>query len=235
MPSSHALLPCVVGGEGPKSREPPTDTVVARTYSYEDEAQCDHRMATFIKSIEAARAGDGRGFAAIKMTALGPPRLLERASAALLAIRGLFRELDTNGDGWLNPGEFHDQYAKLFTDDARERMDKVGPGTMQTLGLMHPLWLPYSHQLSAAAAAAATAQVFAYLDTDNDGKVDYLTFASRVSVRDGAAIAARCRQPGPFSRAVLTGEELHLLDSMLGRVHTLAAAAADAGGTPVRM
>jgi hypothetical protein len=29
---------------GPASRQPPTDTVVARTYSYENEAACDRRL-----------------------------------------------------------------------------------------------------------------------------------------------------------------------------------------------
>lgn len=40
----------------------------------------------------------GQGFAAIKVTALGNPQLLERMSAALVEIRSLFREADTDGE-----------------------------------------------------------------------------------------------------------------------------------------
>lgn len=40
----------------------------------------------------------GQGFAAIKVTALGNPQLLERMSAALVEIRSLFREADADGE-----------------------------------------------------------------------------------------------------------------------------------------
>jgi proline dehydrogenase len=183
------------GEEGPQSRQPAVASAVARTYSYEDEAACDRRMAHFLTSIDAAASQGGQGFAAIKVSALGLPSLLERASAALTAIRGLFSQLDANGDGWLEAAEFRAEYSRLFKDDGADRMD----------------------------------QVFAHLDTNRDGRVDYLSFAERVSVYDGAAIAARCRQEGPFSRAALSPAELRLLDATLRRVHALAAAAAGRG------
>lgn len=46
---------------------------------------------------------------------------------------------------------------------------------------------------------------------------------------DGAEIASRCKDDGPFARAALTVEELKLLDNMQGRVNTLAEAATKAG------
>jgi hypothetical protein len=37
--------------------------VIARTYEYESERQCDSRMSVFLKSIEAAHSAEGQGFA----------------------------------------------------------------------------------------------------------------------------------------------------------------------------
>lgn len=106
--------------DGPHSREDVTATVVARTYRYEDEAACDQRMDHFLRSIEAAKTSDRQGFAAIKVTALGMPRLLERVSSALLAVRDLFKQLDENGDGCLEPEEFKRVYKRLFNGDDAE-------------------------------------------------------------------------------------------------------------------
>lgn len=111
--------------DGPKSRAGPTSTVIARTYSYEDELVCDRRMDQFLKSIDAAKSADGQGFAAIKVTALGMPPLLERVSTALLAVQDLFRQLDENGDGCLTPDEFSRAYSRLFTDSSEERMKQI--------------------------------------------------------------------------------------------------------------
>ena len=178
--------------QGPASRKPPTDTVISRTYPYEDEEACDRRMGNFLMSVEAARSPEGRpGYTAIKVTALGMPRLLERVSTALLAVRNLFRQLDENGDGYLTPEEFSRVYGRLFTDSDPIRMKEV----------------------------------FDYLDTDKDGRVDYVAFTKGVTVYDGASIASRCRHQGPFSKAVLTVEELGLLDAMVKRVNSLAEAA----------
>jgi len=123
------------------------------------------------------------------------PRLLERVSTALLAVRGLFQQLDEDGDGTIDPEGFRRVYSRLFTDSDEVRMS----------------------------------QVFDHLDTDRDGRVDYVAFSQGVSIYDGAEIAARCREQGPFSRAALTKEELQLLDNMIGRVNTLAETAAKSG------
>lgn len=64
---------------GPASREQPNDVVIARTFDYENEATCDRHMHTFMKSISAAKASEGQGFAAVKV------RL---CSGALLASHG---------------------------------------------------------------------------------------------------------------------------------------------------
>lgn len=88
------------------SRTQPHDTVVARTYAYEDEAACDRHAEVFTAAIDAAARSPGVGFAAVKVTALGLPLLLERVSSQLVAVRDLFREFDLDKDGLISRGEF---------------------------------------------------------------------------------------------------------------------------------
>jgi proline dehydrogenase len=111
--------------EAVKSREPPTSTVVARTYSYEGERLCNARMSTFLRAIDAATVAEGCGFAAVKVTALGPPTLLERTSTAMLVIKDLFRRFDRDGDGFVGREEFATVYAELFNDSSKERIDET--------------------------------------------------------------------------------------------------------------
>jgi proline dehydrogenase len=77
----------------------PNLVAVGRQYSYENEATCDKHVEVFLKAIDTVAKLPDQGFAAIKVTALGNPQLLERMSAALVEIRSLFREADTDGKG----------------------------------------------------------------------------------------------------------------------------------------
>ncbi|XP_055339436.1 proline dehydrogenase 1, mitochondrial-like [Paramacrobiotus metropolitanus] len=70
------------------------DVISARTYLYENEAQCEKNMATFLKCIDAVSGTThSTGFAAIKLTALGRPELLMRLSAALVESRRYFNQI----------------------------------------------------------------------------------------------------------------------------------------------
>lgn len=54
---------------------------VARTYFYHGESQCERNLEIFFRAIEAvAKTTGNTGFAAIKLTALGRPRLLMKLS-----------------------------------------------------------------------------------------------------------------------------------------------------------
>lgn len=68
----------------------------ARVYHYTNERECDANEKIFRQAIEAVRDVSPDGFAAIKMTALGNPALLERWSTALAEIARLFDRIQGN-------------------------------------------------------------------------------------------------------------------------------------------
>lgn len=111
--------------EGPASRADPHGKVVARTFDYGSEEICDGHMRVFMKSIEAAADAPGRGFAAIKITALGNPKLLERVAAGLMAIRNLFSQFDLDMNNVITREEFIKVYNEMFTDATSERTERM--------------------------------------------------------------------------------------------------------------
>lgn len=171
-------------------------TVVSRTYPYESEAVCDRRTRVFLKSIEAAAMAGGKGFAAIKVTALGHPMLLERTTLCLQRIKELFRKFDVDGNGFVSRDEFSQVYKQLFADGADE---------------------------------SQIALEYESLDQGHDETVDYLEWSKGFGLRKAANIVLRCKENGPMKQAVLTDEELTLLDAMMKRLDTLAESAAASG------
>jgi proline dehydrogenase len=78
----------------------------AREYSYESEAACDRHVDIFRSCIQSVANVTPDGFAAIKVTALGNPLLLERVSQAIVETKNLFAKFDVNGDGYISRDEF---------------------------------------------------------------------------------------------------------------------------------
>jgi proline dehydrogenase len=78
----------------------------AREYSYESEAACDGNVSIFRSCIRSVANVSPNGFAAIKITALGNPLLLERMSQAIVETKNLFAKFDINGDGRISRDEF---------------------------------------------------------------------------------------------------------------------------------
>lgn len=69
---------------------------VARTYFYRGESQCERNLEIFFKSIEAvANSTANTGFAAIKLTALGRPKLLMKLSKII----DYMKQLEGNRSG----------------------------------------------------------------------------------------------------------------------------------------
>lgn len=90
----------------------------ARTYFYQNEAQCEKNMETFLKCIDAVAGVTGStGFAAVKLTALGRPQLLYQLSEVIVRTRMLFTEVtgeDKMVFSQVSPEEFQAKYKKRF-------------------------------------------------------------------------------------------------------------------------
>jgi len=80
--------------------------VICRVYDYQSELQCDAHVKTFLDCIQAVHDVTPEGFAAIKLTALGNPILLERMSTCIVEIRRLFQKFDTERKGYITRKEF---------------------------------------------------------------------------------------------------------------------------------
>jgi proline dehydrogenase len=184
---------------GPVSREPENEHIIARTFDYESEAKCDRHMETFMKSIRAAAASEGQGFAAVKVTALGQPKLLERVSDSLVSVHNLFRRFDEDLNGVVTRDEFEKVYGELFSDGTPERLQDI--------------FNALEHEGSDPMRRA--------------GVVDYLSWSQRLKLNDIPLLVKHCRVAGPVSRSALTELELELLHNMIGRLSRLAEVAAE--------
>mmetsp|Transcript_78327 Transcript_78327/g.227242 ORF Transcript_78327/g.227242 Transcript_78327/m.227242 type:complete len:572 (+) Transcript_78327:110-1825(+) len=106
----------------------------AREYSYEDEDQCDRHVEVFQKCINDAASLSKDGFAAVKVTALGNPKLLSRMSQAIIESKRLFQKFDSNLNGYVTREEFEVAYNVFFdkgdrsVDDIFEEFDPHNTG-----------------------------------------------------------------------------------------------------------
>ena len=92
--SAAAHSPGLITFETHGVSSPPVHS--ARVYHYMNERECDANAAIFKDAIEAVRDVSPDGFAAIKMTALGNPALLERWSTARAEIAALFGRIQAD-------------------------------------------------------------------------------------------------------------------------------------------
>ena len=82
----------------------------ARIYTYSSEEKCDKNVDVFLECIDAASSCSAKGFAALKVTALGNPLLLKRMSDAIQEANNLFAKFDVNGEGLISRIEFSEVY-----------------------------------------------------------------------------------------------------------------------------
>jgi proline dehydrogenase len=98
----------------------------ARQYDYESEKKCDDHVQTFLRCIRSAsHLQQSNGFAAIKVTALGNPKILERMSRAIVAAQNLFATFDIDKNGLVSRNEFEQGYHLFFHDSEHSRMREM--------------------------------------------------------------------------------------------------------------
>ncbi|KAI8361317.1 FAD-linked oxidoreductase-like protein [Mortierella sp. GBAus27b] len=136
-----------------------------------------------------------KSFAAIKVTALSSPLLLQQVSSTLTALRAAFKDMDQDGDGRLNKSEFHQLVAMLsHPDQDQESRD---------------------HTVD---------QLFKGADKDQDGFVDWIDFSSTVSLghdETRALFTAQNVSDGSIVIPGLTKEDLEDYRRLLDRMESL--------------
>jgi len=102
------------------------NVVSARTHFYESEMACDQNMGIFMDSIDAVAGTTGAtGFAAIKITALGKPKLLLNISEVLVKSKQYYRKSSKSAmdqveglDGSVDYDQWYGQLSKMgYTGD----------------------------------------------------------------------------------------------------------------------
>lgn len=124
----------------------------ARIFQYESEATCEHHVAIFKSCIDAVKTVTPNGFAALKITALGDPVLLERMSRCIVEAARLFDKFDKDGDKRISREEFVSGYEEFFEtshhgfmDGLLNRLDPTGTGRIDVVewsNLLQPTDVP---------------------------------------------------------------------------------------------
>jgi proline dehydrogenase len=125
--------------------------IQCRTYDYQGEKACDANRDIFLDCVNAVHKASPEGFAAIKITALGNPLLLERMSTCLVEIKKFFyelAELSEEAHPQLTLAQFSKGYRRYFrdADDATvqrwfDRFDEDGDGLVDPLEWTNKLGL----------------------------------------------------------------------------------------------
>jgi len=131
------------------------------------------------------------------MTALGPPKLLERMSTAIVQVKSLFHKMDKNGQGVLTTAEFSNGY--------REYFHTSNPVTGD--GDTHALW--------------SLDSLLEQLDPEDTGQIELSEWTQLLQLEHLPALTSRCRNQGPLSSAVLTDAEIAAAKSMTSRIEHL--------------
>lgn len=97
-----------------KKKDLHQNEIIGRVYDYVDEDRCDMHLETFRQCILSVKAVSPTGFAAIKMTALGNPVLLERMSKMLIELKLLFQKFDPRNTGYVTRDDFIKIYRSHF-------------------------------------------------------------------------------------------------------------------------
>jgi proline dehydrogenase len=241
-PSSSSSSPATPTPATPTSSyvHPRGQAVVGRTYDYADEAACDAHVATFLSAIDAVgRERDGRGdggFAAIKVTALGNPALLERMTAALRTVRKLFAAADVEGKGSVDLAAFSGLYRALFPHAPPDRAQRA----FRELASRARRRVVAAADGSGAPSSSSSSSSLSYAPPLD--RVDLVDWCLAIRLQDMPGIAERIARhrsggggggeggsglAGEVEHAALDSEEVALADAMLARVAKLAERAAE--------
>jgi len=171
---------------------------VAREYDYISERECDANLDIFLNAVNAVHNATPDGFAAIKVTALGNPKLLKRVATLKSETARLFERFDKDGDGILEMDEFVEGFKKYFVENEPNEAENMFRNFTKfvTLG-----------------------------QDENEPKLDLVDWKRFLGSEDISRLTKQCIDQGTLYEASLSEEELELYDSMYARLEKIAALA----------
>jgi proline dehydrogenase len=89
----------------------------ARVYDYQSEEECDRHVTVFKDCIHSVHDVSPAGFAALKVTALGNPELLERMSTMIIEVKNFFFAKFQQTGGFISREDFVQCYQQHFHVD----------------------------------------------------------------------------------------------------------------------
>lgn len=171
----------------------------SRTYDYKGEAICDANTEIFLESVRSVKEATPDGFAAIKLSGLGNPILLERMSTCLGEIARLFKRIS-------NPESTTDLRTQPFYC-----LDRSFRLSFETFSAG---W----QRLFESAGEDELRQIFEALDTDRDNFITYMEWSSSMKLSEINSLVRKCRHQGPLYHAALSDEEVQLYQNLLKRI-----------------
>jgi len=173
----------------------------SRMYQYTGEGVCDANAEIFLDAIRAVRDATPDGFAAVKLSGLGDPKLLERMSTCLVQMTYLFLRLSEGKEG-----EF-------------ESMSKTPYYCVdRSFELDFETFSKGWKQLFAVRDDEQLREIFDGIDKSKDGKITFLEWAEGIRLSNINELARSCLEQGPMYKAALDDEEVQLYRNLIDRV-----------------
>ena len=200
------------------------ETMAARTYAYQTEAQCDAVAKIFHRGIDAQKHVSADGFSAIKLSGLGNPALLKRFTSTILEMRTflvrLGQEPEENPDtSTQTPG------TASLRGDRPTQMTEVWNTETQELTISERKFkkgFRYFFEMSDEEVQKLWDNAPKSEREDGKHVIDFWGWTRVLDYRGLSDIVRGCRHKGPLYAAALTQEEIELVDKMLERVGKLA-------------
>eukprot|EP00929_Paragymnodinium_shiwhaense_P028143 TRINITY_DN1637_c0_g1_i1.p1 TRINITY_DN1637_c0_g1~~TRINITY_DN1637_c0_g1_i1.p1 ORF type:complete len:667 (+),score=191.36 TRINITY_DN1637_c0_g1_i1:75-2003(+) len=173
----------------------------SRKYDYQGEAMCDANTEIFLDAIRAVKHATPEGYAAIKLSGLGNPVLLERMSTCIVEKARLFQRFSVDDDSV-------DPKTPFYLIDRSMMLDFDG---------FCAGWRRFFSDKSCEDLRAK----FNEVDEDKDGLISYFDWTASMKLSEINKLVRECKVKGPMYHAALDEEEVQLYMNIVKRTQRI--------------